>query len=207
MLEVDEALDQVAQSRWRHLGPVSLVDIDDIVGAGAPGGSTHIVRGLARRPELLTALVPVHDPALIDDVWSLAVGSDRRVTLRGTPGYHQPEVELDARIAKKCTTDFGRTVRLDVGRFHVAVTERPPLPIHPSFWRDLGLRPRDADAIVQKNFFHYRMFYLTTSFRHLPVVSDGATSLERVKSRDYRVPTHPRFPLDDWRGGDRDLRA
>jgi microcystin degradation protein MlrC len=204
---VDEALDAVAASRWRRLGPISLVDIDDIVGAGAPGGSTQIVAALNRRPNALAALVPVHDPALVEEVWRHDEGSRASVTLRGTAGYDQPVVELDARIAKKATTEFGRTVRLDVGRFHVAASERPPLPIHPSFWRDLGLRPRDADAIVQKNFFHYRMFYLTTSFRHLPVVSDGATSLERVRARDYRVPTYPRHALDDWRSGDRALRA
>ena len=86
-------------------------------------------------------------------------------------------------MSARATTDFGRAVRLDVGKLRVVVTDRSPLPIHPSFWSALGLAARDADVIVQKNFFHYRLFYATTSFRHLPVVSDGATSLVRVKER------------------------
>jgi hypothetical protein len=60
---------------------------------------------------------------------------------------------------------------------------------------------------VQKNFFHYRIFYATTSFRHLPVVSEGATSLERVRNREYRVPTYPGQSPESWRAYDPILRA
>jgi microcystin degradation protein MlrC len=116
-------------------------------------------------------------------------------------------VELEVTIATRAETDFGRTMRLDAGSFHIAVSERSPLPIHPKFWRELDLDPRRADAIVQKNFFHYRIFYAAISLSHLPVVSDGATSLDRVRNRDYRVPTHPGTRLDDWRPYDPQLRA
>ena len=130
------------------------------------------------------------------------------MVLRGTPGYGQPEVPIAATVAARVTGEYGRLVRLDVGSFHVVVAERPPLPIHPRFWGDLGLSHRAADLIVQKNFFHYRMFYLTSSFRHLPVVSQGgATSLDRVRARATRVPTHPGARLDDWRPYDPLLRA
>lgn len=207
MRGVDEALDEIAGGLWRKLGPVSLVDVGDIVGAGAPGGSTQILQALNRDDRGLRAFVPIHDPSLIEANWEHMVGDRGRFIVRGTPGYEQPEVEVDAVVAHKANTDFGRTMRLDVGGFHVAVCERSPLPIHPSFWRDLALSPRKADVIVQKNFFHYRMFYATTSFRHVPVVSEGATSLEEVRNRSYRIPMHPQTRLDDWRRFDPILRA
>ncbi len=207
MRTVDEAIDEVAAGLWRKLGPVTLVDVDDIVGAGAPGGNTRFVQALAKSDRGLKAFVPVHDPALAEALWDAPLGARRSVVLRGTPGYGQPPVELDATIAARATTDFGRVVRLDVGSFHVAVSERSPLPIHPSFWSALGLSARDADLIVQKNFFHYRMFYATTSFRHVPVVSQGATSLERVKKLRFAVPMQPEAKLDDWRPYDPILRA
>lgn len=203
---VREALDEVAQGNWRRLGPVALVDVDDIVGAGAPGGNTHFVQALAEDDRGLRAYVPVHDPVLAHELWSASLGERRFVTLRGTPGYQQPVVELDARIAAKADTDHGKSVRLDVGSFHVVVSERPPLPIHPSFWSALGLSARKADLIVQKNFFHYRMFHLTMSFQHVPVRSAGATSLERVRTRQYRVPTFPGVDLEDWREHEPALR-
>lgn len=203
---VDQALDEVRASVWRKLGPITLVDGDDIVGAGAPGGNTRIVEALARDDRGLKVFVPVHDPALVEAEWNTALGTRRRLTLRGTPGYGAPAVELDAVVVARETTDFGRTLRFDVGSFHVVVTDRSPLPIHPSFWSAVGLSARDADAIVQKNFFHYRLFYATTSFRHLLVESDGATSLERVRTQGYRVPTHPRDRVADWRAGAASLR-
>ena len=165
------------------------------------------VRALAKNDRGLVALVPVHDPAAVASAWDAPVGSRVSIVLRGTPGYDQPAVPLEATVGAKDTGDFGRVVRLDVGTFHVAIAERAPLPIHPSFWRKLGISPRRADVVVQKNFFHYRMFYLTTSFRHLPVVSQGATSFDRVRARTYRVPTHPGTKLDDWRASDPILRG
>lgn len=118
-----------------------------------------------------------------EELWSLPDGTRRHVTLRGTPGYAMPQVALDAVVARRATTDSGRLVRLDVGNTRVVVSDRPPLPIHPSFWSSVGLSARRADLIVQKNFFHYRMFYLTISLHHIPVVSGGATSLDLVRER------------------------
>ena len=207
MRTVDEALDEVASGLWRHTGPVTLVDVDDIVGAGAPGGNTHFVAALVKRDRGLKALVPVHDPAAVDATWDAPIGTRVSLVLRGTPGYGQPEVPVEATVAAKRTTEFGRIVRLDIGTFHVAVSERAPLPIHPKFWRELGLSPRRADLMVQKNFFHYRMFHLTISFKHIPVVSKGATSFDRVRSRAYAVPTHPAVKIADWRPSDRVVRS
>jgi microcystin degradation protein MlrC len=206
MRTVDEALEEVRRGVLRRLGPVTLVDVDDIVGAGAPGGNTRFVEAMAKDDRGLVALLPLHDPAALEATWDAPLGSRVSLVLRGTPGYGQPAVPVEAVVAARRDGDFGRVVRLDVGSFHVAVTERAPLPIHPSFWTALGISPRRADLMVQKNFFHYRMFHLTTSFRHLPVVSDGATSFGRVRSRRYRVPTHPAHRLEDWRASDAVLR-
>lgn len=184
--------DAIARARGsflRKAGPVTLVDCDDIVGAGAPGGNTRIVAALAESARDLVAFVPVHDPALVEALWSEADGTKKSVVLRGTPGYGMPAVPLDGVVAARATTDFGRAVRFDVvdaragGSLHVVVTDGPPLPIHPSFWSAVGLSARRADIIVQKNFFHYRMFYATTSFAHVPVVSGGATSFAAVRAR------------------------
>jgi microcystin degradation protein MlrC len=186
MLDATCAIEEARRTRWRKAGPVTFVDVDDIVGAGAPGGNTQVVAALASEGRGLVSYAPVHDPALVDELWDAACGAKRRAVLRGTPGYGMPEVPLDVTVAARAETDFGRVVRLDVGDLHVVVTERPPLPIHPSFWSAVGLSARKADIIVQKNFFHYRMFYLGTSFRHIPVVSSGATSLLRARERFRR---------------------
>ncbi len=181
--------------------------MDDIVGAGAPGGNTRILEALAADDRGLESFVTLHDPRLVDELWDAEVGDSRQVTFRGTPGYDMPPVTVEARLAKRRMTDFGRTLRLDFGATRVIAAERPPMPVHPKLFREMDLAPRDADVIVQKNFFHYRLFYVTTSFRHVPVVTDGATSLARVRERAYRVPTWPGSDPADWRSADRILRA
>jgi microcystin degradation protein MlrC len=202
-----EAIREVERTPWRHLGPVSIVDVDDIVGAGAPGGNTRIVRALVESRTPLVAYVPMHDPEAVKVAWSVSLGARVSLVLRGTLGYGQPEVPLDGVVAATRVTDFGRTVRIDAGNLHVAITERPPLPIHPKFWKDLSLLPRKADLIVQKNFFHYRIFYATSSFRHVPVATGGATSLDEVRARDRAATLRRGSITTEWRLNEESLRT
>lgn len=206
MYAPEEAIDEVRRGGWRP-GPVTFVDADDIVGAGAPGGNTRIVQALRSRGAGLRALVPVHDPALFAESWVRPLGDRGAFVLRGTPGYGQPEVPLEAKVAARADDELGRRVRLEVGALQLSISEAPPLPIHPRYWRALGVEPRRADVMVQKNFFHYRLFHLTTSLRHLPVISDGATKLRAAAERDLRVPSWPKHDPADWREGDRVLRG
>jgi len=202
------AFDRVRDGIWRRLGAVSLVDVDDVVGTGAPGGNTHLLAEAARDDRGLRTYLPLHDPGAIDAAWSVPEGEHIELTLRGSPGYEgQPEVSLSATVARKANTDFGRTIRLDCGKLHVAVTERPPYTLSPRFWRSLGLEARKADVVVQKALFHYRIFYAASSFHHLGVVSDGASNLRRIREREYAVPTWPGSNPDGWRRYDPILRG
>lgn len=207
MLSPGAALDAAKQSAWRKAGPVTLVDVDDIVGAGAPGGNTNILKELVADDRGLEVYLPLHDPALLEATWTAPMHTELDLIARGTPGYHMPEVPLRAKVVARMTSDMGRKVRLDFAGVHVVVMEKPPLPIHPKFWRDVGLEARKADVIVQKNFFHYRIFYAPISFEHIPVVSDGATSFGRVRAKTYRTPVHPTARIRDWREYDGVLRA
>ena len=163
-------------------------------------------------PRALRIYLPLHDPAAVAATWSASLGEQLQLTLRGSPGYDtQPAVQLAAVVAAKHQGDFGRSVRLDVpnaagGTLHVAITDKPPFTVTPRFWRELGLEARAADAIVQKALFHYRIFYVASSFRHLAVHTDGASSLERVYQRPYAVPTYPIDQPSDWRPYDPLLR-
>lgn len=114
---MEEALDEVANGNWRKLGPVTLVDVDDVVGAGAPGGNTHIVKALANKDRGLKAFVPVHDPALVAALFDAPLGSTHDVVLRGTPGYGMPEVPLHATVAARAVTDFGLYAAPGCGEF------------------------------------------------------------------------------------------
>ncbi len=191
----------------RKLGHVSLVDTSDVVGAGATGGNTHLLDALVREGSDLMVLLPLHDPAAVEELWSCSEGDNVQVTLRGTPGLAtQPEVDLQARIDKRIDGDFGKTLVLRHGELRVAITERPPGPVHPKFWRQLDLSPWKADAIVQKFFFHYRLFYAASLRKNIPVTSQGPSSLEYVSKRKFDHLTYPHDDVLEWRSFDANQR-
>jgi microcystin degradation protein MlrC len=206
---VTDALEDLRSSRIaRALGHVALVDTCDIVGAGSTGGNTHILDVLVREGTDLKVLLPLHDPAAVEALASREVGEEVEVCLRGTAGLEaQPEVSISALLERRQTTDFGTTLVLRVGELRIAVTEEPPGAIHPKFWRSLGLSPWKADAIVQKFFFHYRIFYAATVRKNIPVVSAGPSSLDEVRHRNFELPVWPQQPVGEWRSFDQARRA
>ena len=203
-----DALRDVRKAKLaRKLGHVSLVDTSDVVGAGATGGNTHILDILVKEGSDLMVLIPLHDPEAIEELWSHSEGDDVEVTLRGTRGLAaQPEVALRARIDKRIDGDFGRTLVLRHDELRIAVTEKSPGPVHPKFWRQLGLSPWKADAIVQKFFFHYRIFYAASLRKNIPVATMGPSSLERVRDRQFDLPTYPKNSVSEWRTFDQARR-
>ena len=207
-LTIHQALEQVRGMGFaqRRFGPVSLVDFDDVVGTGASGGNTHLLAGMVQRPPGLQVLVPIHDPAAVRELWGRQ-DERARVTLRGTDGLVQPEVEVEGPIRACHEGEFGRVVALDHGDLRIAIADRPPMPVHPRFWRELNIDPRQADAIIQKSFFHYRMFHLGLSHLHLPVGSAGPSSFDHVLARRFDHPVHPMQDVADWRPFDRSRRS
>lgn len=207
VISITEAFDRVERSPFRRLGPVTLVDSDDIVGAGAPGGNTRFVAAYLAEGRSLRGYLAVHDPALLAALAHVPEGASAEGVLRGTPGYGCPPVPFTGRVMARHRDVFGEMVRVDLGKLSVVVSSAPPLPIHPRYFAALGLPVREADFIVQKNFFHYRMFYLRHTFEHLLVRSDGATSFDRVRTRRHAVPRYPQDAPAGWREGDRALRG
>lgn len=199
-----DSINELRKSRTaRRLGHVSLIDTGDVVGAGSTGGSTHILDALVREGSDLKVLVPLHDPDAIEQLWSQQEGEQVDTTVRGTQGLDaQPEVSLSGIITKKCTTDFGRCIVLKHEHLSIAITELPPGSVHPKFWRELGLSPWKADAIVQKFFFHYRMFYVASCRKNIPISTAGPTCLDNVRSRKFDPPVFPSDPVTEWRSFD-----
>ncbi|MBL4635347.1 MAG: M81 family metallopeptidase [Kofleriaceae bacterium] len=198
------AIAEVRKSRLsRKLGHISLVDTGDVVGAGSTGGVTHLLSTLVAEGSDLKVLLPLHDPAVVEELWSQPLEAVVQTVLRGTPGLEsQPEVALEARLMTKLTTEFGRSIVLKYKAMHIAVTEQPPSSVHPKFWRELGLSPWKADVIVQKFFFHYRMFYVASCRKNIPVSTPGPTCLDSVRARKFDPPVWPSDPVQNWRNFD-----
>jgi microcystin degradation protein MlrC len=209
MRSVAEAVADVKKKRLAtRTGTVSLVDVGDIVGAGAPGGNTQILQGLLQQADLPRIYIPIHDPAAVEAAAGAAVGDPVALQIRGIPGRTpQPVVALEGTLAARVENESGTVIRVDAGKLSVALTTGLPLTISPRFWRELGLSPWEADAIVQKMFFHYRFFYAAVNRANIPVGTEGPTSLENIRKLSFDLPVWPQQPVAEWRSFDQARRG
>ena len=203
-----EAFEEAARARWaRKTGAVFFSDTGDVVGAGATGESTHILREALSHPTLRT-LVPVRDAEVVASLWAEPLGAKVRTRVGGklSPELHAP-LELEGRLAHRGESPyFGRHLTLDAGPAQVVVTERPPYTLKPSFWRDAGLSPWSADVIVVKSLFHFRIYHAHIARKYLGVRCPGTTDFDAFRQIDFHERVHPLHALGDWRPADRRRR-
>jgi microcystin degradation protein MlrC len=202
----EAAIELVRGSRLaRALGTCCLVDVSDIVGAGSTGENTHLVRALLEGAQGLRTYAPLRDPVAVAALWGQAAGApvDLDVGGRLDPATN-PSLRIRGTLARTVDSPhWGKTAVVDCDHLQLVLTERPPLPLKPSFYGDLGLSVWRADAVVVKNFFHYRWYYLAQCRRSVPVRTKGLTDLDLALTVKTTDPVFPRDPVADWRPTDR----
>ena len=203
-----DAVKDAIASRWaRRTGVVVMSDASDVVSAGSTGDSTRLLATLLTEGEGLTSYVTVQDPESARSLFAMPIGTrvDRAIGGTRDPSRHTP-LAVRGRIAKKREDPgFGRRVRLDLevtprgARVHVVLVEGPALVMKPAFYREMGLRMRDADVVVVKNFFPFRLFFLPYARKTIYVRTGGVTDFDAAYSLPrLRAPVHPRDAVDDW---------
>ncbi|HEY9840504.1 MAG TPA: M81 family metallopeptidase, partial [Candidatus Obscuribacterales bacterium] len=194
-LDVEAMFREVRAARLaRRLGSVAVCDTSDVVGAGGTGENTHLLKALLEQGGDLLSLVPLRDPAVVEQLWDTAVGEPVSVSVGGKL---QPEVNPALAVKgvlrrKEQTDNFGKIAVLDLGHVQLVLTEGYAMPMKPDFYEDLGLDTRKADIVVTKNFFHFRIYYLTRSRRNLYVKTQGITDFERLLEIETPYPAHPK---------------
>ncbi|PIQ28622.1 hypothetical protein COW36_12380 [bacterium (Candidatus Blackallbacteria) CG17_big_fil_post_rev_8_21_14_2_50_48_46] len=208
-MEVDEALRKVHQTKLRRkLGAIAFCDASDVVGAGGTGENTHLLKALLEEHDLLS-LIPLRDPVAVEKLSQLEIGDE--VTL-SVGGRLQPEVNpaisVTGRLRNlKQTKNFGRMAVLDADCVQLVLTEGYAMPMKPDFYEDLGLKVREADIVVVKNFFHFRLYYAAHCPASFYVKTQGITDFDRILEVQLNGPAWPRDEVNDWRPEDRRRRA
>lgn len=193
----------------RKLGCVMLADASDVVTAGAPGDSTHLLRALAEEGQDLLALAAVRDPQAIETLWTRTVGSTVSLSLGATldPSRSTPLAVTGEVISKHDRHGFGRTVVFAVGKLKIVIVEGPAMVMRPSFYTEVGLSPWKADVVMVKNFFPFLMFFLPYNRKTIFVRTKGTTDFDAAFELAFDGPMHPRDAIDDWRDRDRQRRG
>jgi microcystin degradation protein MlrC len=199
----------------RKAGVIVLSDASDVVSAGSTGDSTKLLAALSNEADGLVVYTCIQDAVAARALFDRPVGSDVELEVGGTrdPARHQPfrirgvlrAQREDPGLLKRVRVDLdplpGRSTK-DAPRISLVIVEGPALVMKPAFYREMGLRIRDADVVVVKNFFPFRLFFLPYARATHYVRTGGITDMDAAFALPLRPPVHPRDPVDDWRAVD-----
>lgn len=206
----DEAIREArAATVARSLGVVVIADVSDVVTAGSVGESTALIGELLEKAGDMSCFASVRDAEVVRAAFERGHDRDLDALVGGKldPARTRP-IRLRARVRSlHAAGPFGRVAVLQCGRLSLCVTEGAPMVMMPSFYTDLGLRIWDADVVVVKNFFPFRMFFLPYARKTIYVKTGGITDLDAAFALAFDGPVHPRDHVDDWRARDRARRG
>jgi microcystin degradation protein MlrC len=201
----EEAIAEARASRVRRkLGCITMADASDVVTAGAPGDSTHLLRALLEHGSGLLTYAAVRDPSAVAALWPRAVGDRVALSIGGTldPARSRPLPVAGAIAGRYERHGFGKTIVLAVEHMRIVITEGPSMVMRPSFYTDVGLSLWRADIVMVKNFFPFLMFFLPYSRKSIFVRTHGTTDFDAAFQLRFDGPLHPRDAVDDWRPRD-----
>jgi len=200
-----------ARGAWlrRKLGCVTIADASDVVTAGAPGDSTHLIRALLAEATGLVTYCAVRDPQAVAALWPHADGERVALAIGGSldPASSPPLPVAGTIASKHDRHGFGRTVVLAVAHLRIVITSGPAMVMRPAFYTDLGLSIWKADIVIVKNFFPFLLFFLPYSRKTVFARTRGRSDFDAAFELAFDGPMHPRDVVDDWRARDRARRG
>lgn len=195
-------------------GPLILVEPADNIGGGAPGDCTTLLRALVER-KIANAGIIINDPAAVDQLHPLPIGSEKEIALGGKgssldPGPYSIRVRLthksDGRFELEdknshlasmvgSHVNMGPCVTVQCGGVTLLITSLKTAPFDLGQWRSQNIEPADFDVIVVKAAVAHRRAYDRISNRSLTVDTPGPCS-SNIRQLPYRKLLRPIFPLD-----------
>ena len=202
--DASAAIREARAATWaRRLGTVCISDASDMVGAGATGENTHLLRALLTEAGDLVSYAPIRDPIVVEALWTAPIGTLVRAAVGGRSLAGQEPLPIEGTLVhKRPEGPFGRSVTLDLGHIKLVITEAPPLAMRPSFYTDVGLDPWRADICVVKSLFPFRLYFLLHNRRTIYARTGGITDFDAYKQLTFDGPVHPKDVVEAWRPTD-----
>ncbi len=192
-----EAIQKIKRARWRRLlGTAIISDLSDLVGAGAPGESTHILQALRKEGKGLMTYVPLCDEAAIHNLDPSQLNHEVVVEVGGKlDKVYNQKVFFKGKLIFLDHCEFGKTAVIVQGKLHLILTTLPCPAYKPSFFLSLGLSLWKADVVVVKNLFPFRLYFWKYNRQTLYVKTEGVTNVDVFKLNYQHIP-RPIYPLD-----------
>jgi microcystin degradation protein MlrC len=195
---------QLARDSWlaRKFGTAVFCDVADAVGAGAPGENTWILKALIEEGSDLISYIPVRDPESAHQAFATPMNQTITLNVGGKLDklYNRP-LEVTGQVIHKKEWIYGKTAILKKEGVHIILTEMPTPAMRPDFYTDLGLSLWNADIVVAKNLFPFRIWYLLYNRNTINVLTPGVTNIDvfEVKYQNISRPIYPFDDIESWR--------
>ncbi|MFA6566964.1 MAG: M81 family metallopeptidase [Victivallales bacterium] len=203
----------IATANAESKGLVVISDTGDATFGGAPGDNMSIIAEMLKHDLHGAALVPVVDPAALEQ--SIKAGTGREITLqlggKMSAGF-SPSLKITGVIkaiaeagnldlGDGSTSKVGRSVLFERGNLKIAILEFRDFAInHPSLYQKLGLDVGEAQMVVLKTGSNFQYFkkYQSCLIR---ADSPGATQsdLTAFKWENITRPIYPFDNIKNWR--------
>jgi microcystin degradation protein MlrC len=189
-------------------GTVILMDAADATSSGASGDSNAILAELLAQQYRGRALMPLIDPAAVQQAFAAGVGRTINTELGGafdrrrfTPLRCEARVRMlsDGKFFSESFRwpwDSGPTAVLEVGTYTIIVGTRPISLFDRSWFLAHGQDPQQFDVVVVKSPHCEHHMFDAWCARRINVDAPGATSAN-VKSLGHTRCERPLFPLDE----------
>jgi len=198
-------LDESVRAALAARGRVVLVDAADAPNSGASGDGNAILRSLLDAGCARRALIPIVDPAAVDEAWSAGVGADIAVNPGGAIDTRRfRPVRVNARVAQLSDGhprseshgelwEAGRTAVLVAGTLVVIATSRPVCDR--ALFLAHGLEPSAFDINVVKSPDCQPHFFNEGAECAINVDAPGSSSAN-LPTLGHRRCRRPMYPLD-----------
>jgi microcystin degradation protein MlrC len=194
-------------------GPIVFSDAADAPTAGAPGDSPVILKELLGKEIKGKAMLPIVDPEAVKNAIKAGVGEGITLEVGGkfdTINFQPIRVTGKVRtitdgrfvirdkVGKDSKVNMKRTIVLEVDDVYIVLSEAKGPSHVPSFYRSVGLDPKEAKIVVAKSPYLFREAYEPIAKEIILVDAPGMCSSDLQSLAElYKTPPRPLFPLDE----------
>ncbi len=201
MLTPDEAARQAIAKSARADKPVILADVQDNPGGGGTSDTVWILDALVRQNAQEAAIGLMYDPEAAAAAHAAGEGARINIGLggKGMPGQQPYQAEFA--VEKIAEGDFqmtgpmnrglignlGKMAQLRIGGVRVVVVSGRTQANDQSYFRQVGIEPKDMKILVLKSTNHYRADFQPISSEIIVVDAPGAIIEDPAKIPYTRI--------------------
>ncbi len=196
LLNPDQAVEKAIELAKKNSKLIVLADVQDNAGAGGTSDTPWILDALVRHSAPKTALGVMYDAEAAEKAHASGEGATITIKLGGklTPGQvpfegtflvkklFEGEFLATGPMFNGMPADLGKMANLQIGNIEVVVASGRTQANDQSFFKILGIEPKDMQILVLKSSNHYRADFEPIAGEIIPVEAPGAFTEDARKT-------------------------